>query len=106
MQAFPAGKAGGYPQTLDYAGRATNYKHSSLLGQFVKYVCKNVYNIGSWDLYYKTFYVRNLRIFVMSYSVCPWQAFPAFVGETESLPKSGAPERCLNWVGSGLTRKH
>jgi hypothetical protein len=23
---------------------------------------------------YKTFYGRNLRIFVISYSVCPWQA--------------------------------
>jgi hypothetical protein len=27
--------------------------------------------------YYKAFYGRNLRIFVISYSVCPWQAFPA-----------------------------
>jgi len=26
---------------------------------------------------YKTFYVRNLRIFVISWSVCPWQGFPA-----------------------------
>jgi hypothetical protein len=26
---------------------------------------------------YKTFYVRALRIFVLSYSVCPWEAFPA-----------------------------
>ncbi len=86
MQAFPAGKAGGYPQTLDYAGRPSKDKHGSLLGQFVKYVCKKFSNIGSWGLYYKTFYGRNLQIFVMSYSVCPWQAFPAFVGEAESLP--------------------
>ncbi len=28
-------------------------------------------------LYYKIFYGRNLRIFVISSSVCPWQAFPA-----------------------------
>ncbi len=28
-------------------------------------------------LYYKTSYDRNLRIFVISWSVCPWQAFPA-----------------------------
>jgi hypothetical protein len=26
---------------------------------------------------YKTFYARNLRIFVISQSVCPWPAFPA-----------------------------
>jgi hypothetical protein len=28
-------------------------------------------------LCYKTFFVRNVRIFVISYSVYPWQAFPA-----------------------------
>jgi hypothetical protein len=28
-------------------------------------------------LYYKTFYSHNLRIFVISQSVCVWQAFPA-----------------------------
>jgi hypothetical protein len=27
---------------------------------------------------YKTFFVRNFRIFVISYSVCPLQAFPAY----------------------------
>jgi hypothetical protein len=26
--------------------------------------------------FYKNFFVHNLSIFVMSYSVCPWQAFP------------------------------
>jgi hypothetical protein len=30
-----------------------------------------------WGLYYKTYFGRNLRIFVISYSVCPWQVFPA-----------------------------
>jgi tRNA (adenine57-N1/adenine58-N1)-methyltransferase catalytic subunit len=25
---------------------------------------------------HKTFFVRNLRIFVISWGVCPWQAFP------------------------------
>jgi hypothetical protein len=29
-------------------------------------------------LHYKTFYGRNLRIFIISWSVCPWQAFPAW----------------------------
>jgi len=27
--------------------------------------------------YHKTFYGRNLRIFIIRYSVCAWQAFPA-----------------------------
>ncbi len=30
-----------------------------------------------WGLYYKTFYCRNLQIFVISASVWNWQAFPA-----------------------------
>jgi len=29
-----------------------------------------------WAQCYKTFYGRNLRMFVISYSVCPWQDFP------------------------------
>jgi hypothetical protein len=29
------------------------------------------------DLYYKTYYGHDLLIFEISYSVCPWQAFPA-----------------------------
>ncbi len=28
-------------------------------------------------MYAKTFYRRNLQIFVLSLSACPWQAFPA-----------------------------
>jgi hypothetical protein len=32
---------------------------------------------ASWGLYNKTFGTRNLRVFVVSKSVCPWQAFPA-----------------------------
>jgi hypothetical protein len=37
---------------------------------------------------YKTFYGRKLRIFFVSWSICPWQAFPAssmFVGKERSL---------------------
>ncbi len=29
---------------------------------------------------YKIVYVRNLLIFVISYNVCPWQAFPSVIG--------------------------
>ncbi len=35
--------------------------------------------------YYETFYSRNLRIFTQSYSVCPWQAFPAYSNKPSSL---------------------
>jgi hypothetical protein len=35
------------------------------------------YSIGSWAQCYKTFYVCNLKIFIASYSVCPWPAFLA-----------------------------
>ncbi len=45
---------------------------------------------GSWGQCYKTFYDRKLRLFIISYSVCPWQAFPA-QSKARSLPQSGAP---------------
>jgi hypothetical protein len=32
---------------------------------------------GVWVQCYKTFYGRYLLLLVISYSVCPWQAFPA-----------------------------
>jgi hypothetical protein len=78
-------------------------KHSSLLQTLVNYGQREFYNIGPWahfnlislkefnvcsfafllphgisrGLYYKTYYGRHLRIFVINQSVCPWQAFPA-----------------------------
>jgi hypothetical protein len=53
-------------------------KHSSLLCNSVSDEAqKKFYNFDTRVLYYKTFYGRNLRIFVKSYSVCPWQVFPA-----------------------------
>jgi hypothetical protein len=36
--------------------------------------------------YYKTFYGRNLQIYVISYGVCLWQSSLMFVGEARSLP--------------------
>ncbi len=33
----------------------------------------------------KTFFVRNLRIFIISLSVCPWQAFQAWSNKHSSL---------------------
>jgi hypothetical protein len=37
--------------------------------------------------FYKTYYVLNLIIFIISYSVCPWKAFPA---STNACDKAGA----------------
>jgi hypothetical protein len=37
---------------------------------------KKFCEIDSWGLYHKTYYGRNLRISVISLSVCPWEAFP------------------------------
>jgi hypothetical protein len=33
----------------------------------------------TWDQCYNTFYSRMFKTFVISQSVCSWQAFPAFV---------------------------
>jgi hypothetical protein len=40
-------------------------------------VLVKTYQILGGGLFYKTFYGRNLRILVISQSVCLWQAFPA-----------------------------
>ncbi len=52
-------------------------KRSSLLQKSVIYGRKKFYNIEPRAQCYKTFYDRNLRIFVISQSVCQRQAFPA-----------------------------
>ena len=62
-----------------------------------------------WDLYYKTFYGHDLRIFVLSMCVLPGKPFQPsllFMGEARGLPYSGAPERYFTRVGPGLTGKH
>ncbi len=65
-------------------------KHSSLLRILINYSCKK------FGLHYKTFYDRNLCIFIISQSVCPWQAYP-----------SDAPFRCSTLgQAPGLTHKH
>jgi hypothetical protein len=33
--------------------------------------------VTTWGQCYKTFYGRNLRIFVISWSVCSWKVLPA-----------------------------
>ncbi len=54
----------------------------------VNYDRKEFYDTGPWCQCYNTFYGRNLRMLVISYSVCPWQAFPAYtnVCKTGSCP--------------------
>ncbi len=61
----------------------------------------------SWCQSYKTFYVRNLRIFVVSQSVCYWQAqlILIFGGKARSLPQSGATESCFSCVCFSFTHK-
>ncbi len=49
-------------------------------------------NIQPWSMYYKTFYGRNLQIFVISQSVCPWQALPF-----QSNNCGGGQEPTLEW---------
>ncbi len=42
-----------------------------------------------WGQYYKTFCGRKLRLFIMSYILCPWQAFPTWsnvCGQGWSIP--------------------
>ncbi len=40
-------------------------------------IVRNLFNCtNTKGLYLKTFYSHNLRIYVISQSVCPWQAFP------------------------------
>ncbi len=69
--------------------------------QLTKRVCKFtlgfIYRIGSWAQCYKTFYICNLRMFVISKS--------AF-GKVSGLPWSGASFRCTTQVGTGRNCKH
>jgi hypothetical protein len=50
-------------------------KHSSSVWYVMNGTRKMFYEIGLWAQCQKTFYVRNLQIFVKSPSVCPWQPF-------------------------------
>ncbi len=92
----------------------TNIKDTSLLRNLSichKLRIRNLLKVQAPDFLtrrqsYKTFYCRYLRIFVISQSVCPWQAFQAylmFMGKERSLPQSRAPKMCFTHVGCGLT---
>jgi hypothetical protein len=47
------------------------------------------YNIGPRAQCYKTFYVCNLIMLVISWSVCPCQVFPALANARLALYKAG-----------------
>ncbi len=72
--------------------------------------CRKNNRISPRWLYYKTFYGCNLRIFIISQTVCvsgkPFQPRLMFVGKARGLLQSGALERCFTRVGFGLTSKH
>ncbi len=55
---------GGFWNNLQHINKFSNTKHPF------------VFQL-SWDQCYKTFYGHILRIFIISLSFCPWQAFPA-----------------------------
>ncbi len=77
-------------------------KHSSLLRKFLNCRQKS-YNFGTQGQCYKTFFARNLYIFVISQSVCPWQAFPAqsnVCRQGRSLPELSTFQVLHSRVGS------
>ncbi len=53
--------------------------------RLVNYGHKKFFNIGPWAQCFETFYGRNLRVFVISESVYPWQAFQAWSNKHSSL---------------------
>jgi hypothetical protein len=65
--------------------RLARDKHSSLFQKFVTYGRKKISKIGTKAQCYRTFFVRNLQIFVISSSVCPWQAIQAKSNKHSSL---------------------
>ncbi len=60
--------------------------------------------VGIGDQSYKTFYGRNIRIFLISQSVCPFKPILTFAGKAGAYT-SEAPFRCCSTQGqtSGLT---
>jgi hypothetical protein len=71
--------------------------------------CKNVATKLIWNQCYKTFYIRNLRIFIISWSVYTGkfvQPSIIFVSKTRAYPRR-VPFSC-SILGSGpcLTHKH
>ncbi len=62
---------------------------------------RNPLSIPSRCQCYKTFYGRNLRIFVISQSVCPWQVLPAYQS-IACLARQGAYPRVKHLKGASF----
>ncbi len=62
----------GWNQRKEFTLKDAAHKTSKLR------IKKKCYNIGSWTQCCYKFYGRNLRTLVVSKSVCPQQAFPAY----------------------------
>jgi hypothetical protein len=71
-----------------------------------KFTPKYFYEIDPLGLYYKTFYGRNLYIFVMRMFIPgkPFHHSLMFVGKAGAYLSE--PEMCFTQVGSGLTCKY
>ncbi len=72
---------------------------SSVKGQTLQLITETVnygrnifYDKGPWGQCYKTIFLRNLQIFVISWSGCPWQAFPA-----QFIVSGQGQEHILQW---------
>ncbi len=55
----------------------------------------------SWGQCYKTFLVCNLQVFVMSWSVCPWQAFQVYSNKQCSLVQKSVNHRPIKFYNIG-----
>jgi hypothetical protein len=64
-------------QVLDRVARTDSGKLSRLLQCSNTYFGKKFYSTGPWAQCYKTVSGRILLLFVMKWSACPWQDFPA-----------------------------
>jgi hypothetical protein len=71
---------------------------NNITGVYLNNVLRLSYDqITTWAQYKITFYSRNLRFFVVSYSVCPWQAFPTLYVTQDSKGKC-----CTVTISGGL----
>jgi hypothetical protein len=73
-------------------------KHFSLLRTLINYGQKMFFNIGPWAQCCKAIFICNLRISVISWSVCPLQAVPPSLifGNKVGAYPSGASFKVLS----------
>ncbi len=94
-----------YPQTLNQAGKANQDQSLQIISNIPKLRQKILLPGAN---FYKTFYGRSLRNFVISQSVCFWQAFQPsllFACKARSLVQTGARERFFS-LGQTPVRSH